>query len=473
VVKSPSGLTLRYALLAGCGLTLGLWLFAGYLVSARIGDARRQSSALSVRYVQAQELLSSVRAQVLLTSVVIRDALLDPAPRPSADYRREVEQAYRNIDLALARYTPIVDPGAERIRVQRLRDEIEAFRVASLEILSTDSRTWQMDARSLLQKFLPERESVVDVSEELQAINRTVFVGQQAQMSQVQAALQRQVLTVLGVALAISLVIAWTFYRYGVRLESRLVDQRLREEQISADLHRLSARVISVQEQERRRIARELHDEVGQALSAVSLELTAAQQYLQRTRTDSDLLREARLLADGALRSVRDLSQLLHPSVLEDLGLSAALRSFLNGFGRRTGTTVAFRDDGTSKRLTSEAELTVYRIVQEAMTNIARHASAKRVEIRLAEEDGVLSVVVEDDGVGFDAHDAERPGRQGGLGLLGMRERVSQLGGTIRIDSAFGRGTRLEVSIPAAEHRAGAPSAEETAALELDEVHHG
>jgi signal transduction histidine kinase len=474
VVKSPRGLTLRLALLGGFGLTLGLWLFAAYLVTARVGDARRQSGALNVRYVQAQELLSSVRAQVLLTSVIVREALIDPAPRPAADYRREVEQAYRGIDAALAGYTPIVDPAAERERVQRLRNEIEALRVSSLEILSTDSRSWQMDARTLLQRLLPERESVIDVSEELQSINRNVFVAQQTEMAQVQAALQRQVLTVLGVALVISFVIAWTSYRYGVRLERRLVDQRLREEQISADLHRLSARVISVQEEERRRIARELHDEVGQALSAVNLELTGAQQYLQRTGTDTDLLREARVLADGALRSVRDLSQLLHPSVLEDLGLSAALQSFLNGFGRRTGTTVSFREDGTLGRLTPEAERAVYRIVQEAMTNIARHASATRVEIRVAEEDGRLSVTVEDDGVGFDARDVERPGRQGGLGLLGIRERVSQLGGTVRIDSVIGRGTRLEVTIPATEHRAaGTPSADETGALELDEVHHG
>jgi len=335
-----------------------------------------------------------------------------------------------------------------------------------------------VDARALLKRLLPERESVIDVSEELQAINRTVYVAQQTEMAQVQAALQRQVLTVLGVSLIISFVIAWTAFRYGVRLERRLVDQRLREEQISADLHRLSARVISVQEEERRRIARELHDEVGQALSAVNLELTAAQQYMQRTGmgtgTDTDVLREARALADGALRNVRDLSQLLHPSVLEDLGLSAALRSFLNGFGRRTGTTVAFLENGTPERLTPEAERTVYRIVQEAMTNVARHASANRVEIRMAEADGLVSVIVEDDGVGFDARDVERPGRQGGLGLLGIRERVAQLGGTVRIDSVIGRGTRLEVTIPAAEHRAArTATAEEPAALELDEVHHG
>jgi len=478
VVQRPRGLTLRLALLGGFGLTLGLWVFAGYLVTARVGDARRQSSALNVRYVQAQEVLSSVRAQVLLASVVVRDALLDPTPRPAADYRREIEQAYRAIDSALAGYMPIVDPAAERIRVQRLRDEIQAFRVRSLEILGLDSRTWQADARTLLKRLLPERESVIDVSEELQAINRTVFVAQQTEMAQVQAALQRQVLTVLGVSLIISFVIAWTAFRYGVRLEQRLVAQRLREEQISADLHRLSARVINVQEEERRRIARELHDEVGQALSAVNLELTAAQQYLQRTGagsgTDSDLLREARALADGALRNVRDLSQLLHPSVLEDLGLSAALRSFLNGFGRRTGTTVAFLENGAPERLTPEAERAIYRIVQEAMTNVARHASAKRVEIRMAEADGFVSVVVEDDGVGFDARDVERPGRQGGLGLLGIRERVTQLGGTVRIDSVIGRGTRVEVTIPAAEHRAaGAVPAEEPAILELDEVHHG
>ena len=168
---------------------------------------------------------------MLLASVVVRDALLDPAPRPAADYRREVEQAYRAIDTALASYMPIVDPAAERLRVQRLRDEIQAFRVRSLEILGRDSRTWQLDARALLKGLLPERESVIDVSEELQAINRTVFVAQQTEMAQVQAALQRQVLTVLGVALVISFVIAWTAFRYGVRLERRLVEQRQREEQ--------------------------------------------------------------------------------------------------------------------------------------------------------------------------------------------------------------------------------------------------
>ncbi len=474
VVKSTRGLTLRLALLGGFGLTLGLWLFAAFLVTARVGDAHRRSMLLNGRYIQAQELLSSVRAQVLVTSVVVRDALLDPAPRPTADYRKDVGQAYHSIDAALARYEPIVDIAVEHTRVQRLRDEIEALRVRTLEILSTDSRTWQFDARALLQRLLPGRESVIDVSEKLQAINRAVYMTQQSEMSQVQAQLQGQVLTVLGVALAISFVIAWTAFRYGVRLEQRLVDQRLREEQVSADLHRLSARVIHVQEEERRRIARDLHDEVGQALSAVNLELTAAQQYLQRNGTNADLLGEARALADHALRTVRDLSQLLHPSVLEDLGLSAALRSFLSGFGRRTGTAVTFRDDAAPGRLTPEAERTVYRIVQEAITNITRHAAARHVDVCLTESAEYLSVIVQDDGVGFDALDAQRPGRQGGLGLLGIRERATELGWNLRIDSGAGQGTRLEILIPTASHRAAGPRGRgEAAAQELNEAYHG
>ena len=242
--------------------------------------------------------------------------------------------------------------------------------------------------------------------------------------------MQRQVWTVFGFALAISLAIGWLAFQHSARLERRLTEQRAREEQIAIDLQRLSARQVHTQEEEQRRIARELHDEVGQMLSAVKMELAVAARKLDRTGGGTSLLCDAQSSVDIALRSVRDLSYLLHPSALDDLGLVAALESHLADCGRRHGIVVDFSHDGIDGRHGEETERALYRIVQEALTNIARHARARR-RVRLSGDAATCRVVIEDDGVGFDVADVERPGRRRGLGLLGIRERVSQLRGGV------------------------------------------
>ena len=277
-----TSVTLRTALLVGFGLTVSLWFIASSVVSARLARSGREAEAVSRRYVDAQETLATVRAQVLLVSVTVRDALLDPDPQPSHDYRVDVDQAYRDIDRQLEHYVPVIGHSDEIARVQRLRDEIRAFNLASVEVLSTDSRTWRTEARRLLQQLLPKRASIITVSEELQALNRAVYIEQQREARQLQAQLQKQVLLVLGAALAFSILIAASAFRHGVRLERRLVEQHARERRISEDLHRLSGGIQRVQEDERRRVARELHDEIGQALSAVNLELAAAERQLVR-----------------------------------------------------------------------------------------------------------------------------------------------------------------------------------------------
>jgi two-component system sensor histidine kinase UhpB len=441
-------LTIRAALLVGFGLTLGLWLFAGYQVTLRIYDAQRNTLAASARYQQAQELLAVVRSQVLVASVLVRDALLDPDPALFEIHRKEIEQAYDSIDDQLSRYVPFLGSVAERERVDRLRSEVQQLRFASEDVLATDRTRWSADARLLLQRFMPRREAAIRVSEEVQSLNRAVFIEQQRAITDSQASLQRQVLTVLGVALAISLAIGGLAFRHAVRLELRLTEQHAREERIAGDLQRLSARSIHIQEDEQRRIARELHDAVGQALSSVKLELAVAQRKLDRIPAASNLLRDALASADLALRSVRDLSHLLHPSALEDLGLVAALGSHLAEFRKHHDVTVMSTYDGMESRLSAETERAVYRIVQEAFSNIDRHAQARVARLRLSADASVIRVVVEDDGVGFDAARAEQPGRRPGLGLLGMRERAAQLGGTVKIESRPGGGTRIEVELP-------------------------
>jgi signal transduction histidine kinase len=441
-------LTIRAALLVGFGLTIGLWLFAGYQVTLRMRAAQHEFAAANTRYMQAQELLASVRTQVLVSSVLVRDVLLDPEPRLVADHLQEIDRAYRSIDASLARYVPFLDFLDERERVRRLRDEIHELRSASDEVLATDSSRWSADARLLLRRFMPKREAAIGVSEEVQSLNRSAFVDEQRKIAEMHTATQRRVWTVFGIALAISLAIGGLASRHATRLENRLTEQHVREERITADLQRLSARLVQAQEDEQRRIARELHDEVGQALSAVKVELAVAQRRIGRLGGATDLLSDAQSSADGALRSVRDLSHLLHPSALDDLGLTAALGSQIADFRKRQRVAVEFLHAGLDDRLNAETERAAYRIVQEALTNIARHAKATAVRVQLHAEPGMLRVVVEDNGVGFDAADVERPGRRRGLGLLGIRERASQLRGAVRIESAPGGGTLIEVALP-------------------------
>jgi signal transduction histidine kinase len=446
--KGVRELTLRLALLAGFGLTLGLWLFAGYQVTRRLERAEREAADLNARYVQAQDVLASVRAQVLLASVFIRDALLAPNPRPSTEYTREVERSYGAIDASLRAYVPVLDAAGEQARIGRLRSEIDMLRAATLDMIATDRRSWQAQAGSLLRGLLPQRERILAVSEEIQSFNRAMYVGQRDSSARIHADLQRQVLAVLGVALALSLAIAVFAFRHAVHLEGRVSEQRTREQQITADLQRLSAGLVNAQDDERRRIARELHDEVGQALSAVNLEFVVVQRTLARSGVVGDPLQDVRALTEGALRSVRQVSQLLHPSALEDLGLSAALGSLLRAFAARTGIALDFRDESTAARPSRETARAVYRITQEAMTNVAKHSGARSVNVRLTGDRDRLVLVIADDGIGFDARSAQQPGPGRGLGLLGISERVLQLGGVLHIESNAGRGTRLVVGLP-------------------------
>ncbi len=452
--RKVEGSTVKAAVLAGFGLTLGLWIFVGYEVTARMAEVERQAAQVNVRYMLAQELLATVRSQMLLASVYVRDALLEPEPAAQRDYARQLEATYRSVDAALEKYVPILDSAAERERVDRLRSEIREFRTETVQILKTDSRLWPAEARNLLRRVMPRREAAIRVSDEVQALNRVAFVQQQAAMSDMHAVIQDQVWTRLGVALGLSFGIALLASTYAGRLEQRLREKRAREEQHAAELQRLSARLVDAQAEERRRIARELHDEVGQLLSAVKVELALAQRRIAGLTGSETLLDGAQALADTALHTVRDLSHLLHPQVLDDLGLAAALSSYTADFGKRHGIAVDFSCRGLDDRLPADVEGAAYRIVQEALTNVARHANADSCGVHAERSAARLVLTISDDGAGFDPAEVERHGPSG-LGLVGIRERVAQLHGTVEIDTAPLAGTRIVVRIPTPRHTSG------------------
>jgi signal transduction histidine kinase len=202
-------------------------------------------------------------------------------------------------------------------------------------------------------------------------------------------------------------------------------------------------RVVEAQESERRRLARELHDETGQALTSILLRLKT----LEERPNDLDYraaTAELRALVVSTLEDVRRLAVELRPSALDDFGLVAALERLVASFSEQTGITVDFEAALPDERLPEEVETALYRIVQESLTNVVKHARARRVSILLARKNGAVKAVVEDDGRGFDPSEE----RDEGFGLIGMRERLALLGGRLEIESRREAGTAIAAEVP-------------------------
>ena len=201
-------------------------------------------------------------------------------------------------------------------------------------------------------------------------------------------------------------------------------------------------RVVDAQELERRRLARELHDETGQALTSILLGLKSLEETLQ-TGESQEAMARLRELVVATLQDVRRLAVELRPSALDDFGLVAALERLTSSFAEQTGIAVDFGAALGSDRLPGELETALYRIVQESLTNVVKHARARHVSIALTRMEGYVTAVVEDDGQGFDP-DAEGDG----FGLIAMRERLGLLGGRLRIESSPGAGTTIAADVP-------------------------
>jgi signal transduction histidine kinase len=209
-------------------------------------------------------------------------------------------------------------------------------------------------------------------------------------------------------------------------------------------LAHLSARLVEAQETERRSLSRELHDEVGQSLSAVLVELRNLLAGVG-VRPQEQLWSQAEVikgLVEGSIRSIRNMALLLRPSMLDDLGLIPALKWQAREVSKRTSMEVSVATELVSEDLPDDYKTCIYRVVQEALHNCSRHSNATTVRVRVQYKAGNLLLSIQDDGRGFDVHQSK------GLGLLGIEERVGQLGGTFRVHSGPGIGTILSIELP-------------------------
>ncbi len=360
--------------------------------------------------------------------------------------RRQAEQAARESEQ---RYRTLLENAPEAILVHQDGRWILANR-AALKLLHA-ARVEQLVGRPTLDIVHPDYRAVVR-----ERIEREFATGEPAPL------LEQQFIAVDGTVLDVEVVgIPITLAgRQGGQIivrditERRQAEQAVRERQAEVRrsrerLEALSQRLLKVQENERRLIARELHDQIGQALTAVKLNLESLRSGRQAKAFPLD---ESVAIVEQLMEAVRSMSLELRPSALDDLGLAAALRWYADRQGRRAGFSVRVRTQLPAERLASDLETACFRVAQEAITNVARHAGAKRVEVDARAEDGTLDLTVRDNGSGFDVA-AVRGGTtaEGSIGLDGMEERVHLLGGDFRIDSQPGTGTTVWARFPLTE----------------------
>lgn len=458
----PPRLRIRGVLLVGFLTILALWLVFGYNLGQRLTDLESRSSTIHARVAQSDELLLTVAAEVLLGTVYVRDALIDTGAEATSFYRQELQNSRSEIERVLQEYLLHVDSAVERDHWTHLRNELNAYWDAMLPAISTDILRDTAQMRTVLrEQVVPRRRTIIQISEQIRTLNRDAFQRQETAIAVLYGDLRRQVWSMNALAAVLGLAVACGAIRYAGRLESEIWQQRLQEVEHQRELERLSARLVRVQEEERRTIAREVHDEIGQALTAIKIELSIAQRGLEAAGYTAGSLNEVRSITDGALQAARDVSQLLHPTLLDDLGLAGTLTGYLASFAQRTGIRADLTQDRVPRKMSPDVEICAYRIVQEALTNVAKHAQASSCRVYVQRLPHSLLITVEDDGVGINLSETAAAAIHSGLGLVGIRERVSAFGGTFRLEGTPGKGTRLTAELPIPVDVANADADEE------------
>ena len=439
---------LKVALMLVFVIVFALWLAWGYQLTRSLEQTELNLAEAHAIHVRGEQTLLKLRTGVLLGSIYLRDAIIDTATPQREYYRSELSRLRAESDDALRSYLPDVASETEREHWLRLESELAEF-WASRNIPFTqddDSRDAVESAALLRQRVVPRRTTILEIIDQLASLQAAANLRRQAEINDLHVQVRRRLLSMGAVTLALAILASVVASFYVSGLQRQIERQRMAEKQTREDLERLSARLVDAQEQERRHLARELHDAVGQALTAVKMDIGIALRSGDPARV-RNALAEASELTESTLRSVRDLSRLLHPSVLDDFGLPATLAAFLRDFSRRTGIKSNLVET-IEERLPAEIEAGAYRIVQEALNNVSRHSSASSCTVSLNIGDGALHLVIDDNGRGLD-NPADQSMRRG-LGLIGMRERAQVLGGSLRIESPPGGGVRLSVTLPLA-----------------------
>jgi len=410
------------------------WALHSYEVRGEIGTLRLDSADLTAMVVEAPNDPASLKG----TAKELSDE-----QRTLADLRLQTR-----------------DNATQQERLARLAPLLDETR-SQLEACSTDSRclpSLSPYQQEFLRSLYRRDQEILGILDSMDTEEKKLLEGRLSAWS--------RRFGIMVVALTVSALSAAFLVLFNFRMLLKEIDRRERSEQLireHVDSYRaLSGRILELQDTERRKIARELHDSIGQYLASLKFQIGQVERVVVTNPAAlQTLLSETSDLLDRCLAEVRTISHLLHPPLLDELGLYSAARWYVEGFAERSGLQADFTVDDFVDRLHKDAEIALFRVLQEALTNVHRHAGATRVEIDLSCKNNEAALVVKDNGRGVPPETLRRyhEGHGGGIGLAGMRERLSELGGNLTVESSAS-GTLLRACLPTSACRNPRPESD-------------
>lgn len=443
-VPSQRAATSRRVLLTGFGGLLLIMAFAGLAGLRALRQLQATNDAIREQFLLRTRVLERIRADLYVSGTYVRDYLLEPESGKAESHRYRLLEARKDMDAALQQYQGLLSaPEAQPFQV--LTQELADYWRLLQPVFQWRTAQRQSDGYAFLHdEVFPRRMAMLGIADQIGAINESQLNDGKAEVQRSFARVRGGLTIAIGLTMGLGLLLAAFSIRQILGLETETGARYQEIEHARAELKQLSARLVAAQENERRSISRELHDEVGQALTGVLVEMANLSTLIRARDVEAVAAKadEIKKLLENSIGVVRNMALLLRPSMLDDLGLVPALQWQAREVSRRTGMRVKVDAEQVSEDLPEEHKTCVYRIVQEALHNCVQHAGARQVRIVVRQEEHRLRLSITDDGAGF------HPQQPWGLGLLGMQERVSYLGGAFQVESTPGHGTAVNITLP-------------------------
>jgi signal transduction histidine kinase len=423
--------------LLGLIVTLAAVLAYSAYITWQIAGLRRLQSELIDRDRKDSLQLLRIQNDLNLLAVAMRDMIGNDEPYPLTAWSAQFQRLHTDLDDAMRLESELAPTTRTPEQNASLGSSLKQFWDAVDRVFALAAQGSDKEARQQIQLSLQARQEAMSTTVARLLVQDSDNEQQAAQrIIQIYDRVQRQVYVFLGATLAAILLTGFSMIRWNRRLFARMVE-------LSERRSELAQKLIATQESTLRYISRELHDEFGQILTAMGSMLGRAGTHAPEgsaLRTD---LQEVRQIAQDTLERVRSLSQALHPVMLDEAGLETTLDWYIPTIERQTGIAISYEKQGASFTVVASAAVQIYRVLQEALNNVARHSGAKQAWVRVRFLPDVLELEVEDHGVGFNG----RPAKQG-IGLVAMRERAELMKGKIEFSTPATSGTLVRLLVP-------------------------
>jgi signal transduction histidine kinase len=424
-------------LLLGLAITLAAVVAYSAYITWQVSGLRKLQSELIDRNRKDSLQLLRIQNDLNLLAVAMRDMIDNDEPYPLTAWSAQFERIRTDLDDAMHLEAGLAPAGRTTEQSASLSASLAQFWDAVDRVFALAGAGREKDARTQIQLSLQARQAALSTTVARFLVQNSESEEQAAErIIQIYDRVQRQVYVFLAATLAAILLTGFSMIRWNRRLFARMAE-------LSERRSELAQKLIATQESTLRYISRELHDEFGQILTAMGAMLGRAGAHAPEGSSLRTDLQEVRQIAQDTLDRVRSLSQALHPVMLDEAGLESTLDWYIPTVERQTGIAISYRKEGNPFAVDAGAAVQIYRVLQEALNNVARHSGAKQAWVRLRFLPSELELEVEDHGAGFNG----QPPRQG-IGLVAMRERAELMGGRIVFSIPSTGGTMLRLTAP-------------------------